>query len=93
MQLPTSAAAIRSGYPSLATAAATSEIGLARSGVWGPTTWGSRAERSISTIRSKKRSGCPSTSASAPRRRRWTLAKSASSPRSVARRYASIRSS
>jgi len=28
------------------------EIGRARSGVWGPTTWGSRAERSISRISS-----------------------------------------
>ena len=95
MQLPMRAVSMVSMKPleSSATSAASMDMGRALSGEWGPTTWGSRVERSISTSRSKYGAGSSATSGSGVTRAALALARSARSPRPVARRYRSMRSS
>ena len=65
MQLPNNVAFNSTGYPFSLASSANLDTGLAKSGECGPTTCGSRADRSISRISSKYRSGDSYTSGSA----------------------------
>ena len=63
MHEPMSAELIVVGQPLSFASAPTRETVWAKSGEWGPLSWGSSADRSMRMTSSKKRSGSPSGSA------------------------------